>query len=326
MSNRRTFLKTTAAGIALSALPRALAHPENLFSPAGKPLVISTWNHGLAANDAAWKILAENGYALNAVEKGVNVSEDDPRVTSVGYGGLPDETGRVTLDACIMNEKGECGAVAFVQNYKNPVSIARKVMEQTRHVFLVGAGAEEFARAMGFPEQDLLTPESRRRWLEWKSSLKGKDPANWKYDPGRENHDTIGMLALDGAGRLAGACTTSGLAWKLHGRVGDSPIIGAGMYCDGEVGAAAATGVGEAVIRVCGSFLIVEMMRNGASPQKACEEAVKRVVRYSPDKPQVGFIALNRAGEIGAFSVQKGFQYALFTGGKNTLVDAHSLG
>ncbi len=326
MSNRRTFLKTAAVGIGLSVLPRPFLRADGRLPAAGDPLVISTWNHGLAANEAAWKILSGGGYAFDAVEKGVNVSEDDPRVTSVGYGGLPDETGRVTLDACIMNEKGGCGAVAFVQNFKNPVSIARRVMEETRHIFLVGKGAEDFARAMGFPEQDLLTPESRKRWLQWKSSLQGKEPVNWKYESAPGDHDTIGMLAIDAAGRLAGACTTSGLAWKIHGRVGDSPIIGAGMYCDGEVGAAAATGVGEAVIRVCGSFLVVEAMRNGASPQKACEEAVKRVARFSPDKPQVGFIALNRAGEIGAFSVQKGFQYALCNSGKNTLIDAHFLG
>jgi isoaspartyl peptidase/L-asparaginase-like protein (Ntn-hydrolase superfamily) len=278
----------------------------------------------VAANVVAWNILSKNGSSLDAVEKGVNVSENDPEVTSVGYGGLPDETGRVSLDACIMNWKGECGAVAFVQKYKNPISIARKVMEKTQHIFLAGEGADEFAKKMGFEETNLLTDSSKQKWLEWKA--KYPNGLNWKAFPDPQNHDTIGMLALDSEGHLAGACTTSGLAWKIHGRVGDSPIIGAGMYCDGEVGAACATGKGEAVIKVCGSFLVVELMRGGMTPRRACREAVKRLIRFNPDKPQVGFLALNKRGEFGAYSVEKGFQYALYRDGKNELFDAqHAL-
>lgn len=321
MPSRRDFLKTTLAGAGAAALssPAMLARVRRLPSGA---IVLSTWNHGLAANDAAYKMLQSGGTALDAVEAGVRVSEDDPNVTSVGYGGYPDETGRVSLDACIMDWAGHCGAVAFVQKYKNPISIARKVMERTNHVLLVGEGADEFAKKMGFEETNLLTDRAREAWLKWKAEKTAG--SNYKLPVTSDHHDTIGMVALDAKGRLAGACTTSGLAWKIHGRVGDSPIIGAGMYCDGEVGAAAATGLGEAVIKTCGSFLVVELMRNGLSPQKACVEAVRRVIRFSPEKPQVGFIALNKEGEYGAYAVSKGFQYALHANGKNTLVDAAS--
>ena len=320
MSTRRSFIKKSALGISVFTIPRELFPYAPSNEKGKKPVVISTWRHGVAANEAAWKTLQAGGSALDAVEKGVNVSEDDPNVTSVGYGGLPDETGRVTLDACIMNWKYESGAVAFVQNYKNPISIARKVMEETNHIFIAGQGAEEFAEKMGFQKQNLLTENAKQVWLKWKAEH--PHGANWKAYPDPHNHDTISMLALDNEGRLSGACTTSGLAWKMHGRVGDSPIIGAGMYCDGEIGAAGATGKGEAVIKICGSFLVVEFMRHGMSPQKACEEAVKRLLKANPDKPQVGFIALNTKGEVGAYAVKSKFQYALYREGKNTLIDA----
>ena len=318
---RRDFVKSTVgAGIATYVLGQmralgALASPQG----SGGPLVISTWKHGLAANEAAMRVLLAGGSALDAVEKGVNVSENDPEVMSVGYGGLPDEDGVVALDASIMGPDGNAGAVAFLQNIKNPVSVARKVMEETDHVMLVGEGALRFARAHGFKEEDLLTDEARKQWLKWKQEMSDED--DWV--PPQEDHDTIGMVALDGAGNLAGACTTSGLAYKIHGRVGDSPLIGAGMFVDNEVGAAAATGKGEEVIKVCGSFVVVENMRRGMSPQEACEDAVRRIMRRHMGKPdfQDAFIALNKRGEYGAAAISWGFQYALATRDTNALFD-----
>jgi len=275
----------------------------------GKPIVVSTWKHGLAANEAAWKILDGDGRALDAVEQGVRESEADPKVTSVGYGGLPDREGRVTLDACIMDERGRCGSVACLSDIKHPISVARLVMEKTPHVMLVGDGALQFALTQGFTKENLLTDESRRAWEQWKAS---KTPA-FKPVINRENHDTIGMVALDSRGNLSGACTTSGMAWKLPGRVGDSPIIGAGLYVDNEIGAATATGVGEAVMRAVGSFLVVELMRQGHSPQEACRLATERVIQKNPAwrELQVGFIALDKQGRWGGYCIQPGFDYAV---------------
>ena len=285
-------------------------------------MVISTWSHGIPANAAAWNVLKANGRALDAVEQGVRVPEGDPLVTSVGYGGLPDRDGIVTLDACIMDEHGNCGSVAALENIMHPISVARKVMELTPHVMLVGPGALQFALDNGFSKENLLTESSKREWQEWLKTS--------KYEPrpvDANHHDTIGMLAKDSAGNLSGACTTSGLAWKLHGRVGDSPIIGAGMFCDNEVGAACATGVGEAVIKICGSHFIVERMRSGRSPQEACREAIEMIARKHPKykTEMVGFLAMNTRGEIGAFSMKPGFQYAVCIGGENVLRDADSI-
>lgn len=284
------------------------------------PLVISTWDHGLAANQKAFAILNQRGRALDAVEKGVNVSENDPQVMSVGYGGRPDMTGKVTLDSCIMDETGNAGAVGFIQGIKNPVSVARKVMEETRHVFLVGSGAEEFAAQQGFKKENLLTDEAEKQWLKWKADQQKKSDPN-------TGHDTIGLLAIDVQGNLSGACTTSGLAYKIHGRVGDSPIIGAGLYVDNQVGAAAATGVGEECIKICGSFLIVENMRRGASPEEACFDALKRVAQRHPAQPgfQLAFVALNISGETGAASLIPGFEYALKTRETEALIPSKYL-
>lgn len=330
--SRRSFLKITAGATAAGSLlslrslipgARHGASAASLPGPGRKPLVISTWAHGMPANEAAWKILAAGGPALDAVEAGVRVPEGDPSVTSVGYGGLPDEDCRVTLDASIMGPDGRAGAVAFVENYRHPISIARRVMETTDHVFIVGEGAEEFARKQGFERQELLTETARQAWIKWKQQLGDTDD----WFPKDLDHDTIGMVAVDGGGSLAGACTTSGLAFKIHGRVGDSPVIGAGMYVDNEVGAAAATGKGEEVLRTCGSFLVVEFMRQGLSPKDACRRALERIVSRHAQTPafQVAFIALSKAGEIGALSLQKGFQYALAVNGKNELFDAEHL-
>ncbi len=288
-----------------------------------KPVVISTWNHGLPANEAAWKILSTGGSALDAVEKGVMVAEADPEETSVGYGGFPNREGNVTLDACIMDSHNNAGSVACLKNIKHPISVARLVMEKTPHVMLVGDGAKQFALSQGFTEENLLTEKSKKAYEEWLKTSQYKPIINI------ENHDTISMLALDESGNLSGACTTSGMAWKMAGRVGDSPIIGAGLFLDNEVGAAAATGLGEAVIRTAGSAMVVELMRHGKTPQEACEIVTKRIYdlyKNSSDLEhlQVGFIALNKRGEIGAFCVRKGFNYALQSKNQeNKLIDAN---
>jgi len=275
-----------------------------------RPVVISTWRHGLAANQAAWKVLTAGGRALDAVEAGVRISEADPQVLSVGYGGLPDRTGKVTLDACIMDNHGDCGSVAFLQHIEHPISVARLVMEKTPHVMLVGEGALQFALENGFRKQALLTERAKQEWGKWKADHPDAVP---ERAVNFENHDTIGLLAIDQQGNLSGACTTSGLAWKLHGRVGDSPIIGAGLYVDNAVGAAATTGVGEAVIKAVGSFLVVELMRQGHSPQAACQLATERVIHKNPDwkELQVGFIALDKRGRVGGYCIQPGFEYAV---------------
>ena len=276
-----------------------------------RPIVISTWRHGLAANEAAWKVLSKGGRALDAVEAGVRVSESDPNESSVGLGGLPDASGEITLDACIMDEKGNCGSVAYLKGIENPISVARLVMEKTPHVMMVGEGAQAFAIANGFPKLDLHTKKSKSEYEKWKA----KHPEAIKYGQVNvENHDTIGMVAVDKDGNLSGACTTSGLAWKLPGRVGDSPIIGAGLYVDNEIGAATATGVGEAVIRAVGTFLVVELMRQGHSPEDACRLATARVIKKSPNwrELQVGFIAVNKQGEVGGYCIQPGFDYAVY--------------
>ena len=307
--NRRKFLKTSAVGISA---------PSILLSSQGKinmnnPIVLSTWKHGIPANDAAWKILKNGGSALDAVETGAKVPEADPESSSVGFGGLPDEQGKVTLDACIMDHTGNCGSVAFIQNIKHPISVARKVMEETKHVMLAGEGARQFAVSKGFEEMDLLTDVSRKKWEEWKKK-------QFKQTP-HDTHDTISVLAQDSKGNLSGACTTSGWAYKLHGRVGDSPIIGAGLYVDNEIGCAAATGLGEEVIKTTGSFLVVELMRQGYEPTKACEEALNRVIKRHNGNPdfQIAYIAIRKDGVIGSACLKWTFEYALAQEEKNKL-------
>jgi L-asparaginase/N4-(beta-N-acetylglucosaminyl)-L-asparaginase len=286
-----------------------------------KPIVVSTWEHGLAANAAAWQVLNNQGRALDAVEKGVRVPEADPDVRTVGLGGYPDSDGNVTLDACIMDENMNCGAVAYLQDIKHPISVARKVMEETPHVMLVGSGAKKFALEQGFTSENLLTEQSKKDWSEWKKLGQQKKQINI------ENHDTIGMLALDNAGNLSGACTTSGAAFKLPGRVGDSPIIGAGLYVDNEVGAATATGMGELMMKTVGCHLVVELMRQGASPQEACQKAVQRIATRLDNfaEFQVGFLALNKAGEYGAYCIQPGFNYAVRDTSGEHLFDGENL-
>lgn len=329
MNNRRNFLKTAAMASAAVALSSFTGKPEENEDydnslPDGKirkPIVLSTWNFGLKANEAAWEVLKKGGRALDAVEAGVKIPEGDPTERSVGYGGRPDRDGRVTLDACIMDEMSNIGSVGCLEFIKHPISVARAVMEKTPHVMLVGDGALQFALSQGFPKENLLVPDSEKEWKEWLKTAQYKPIANI------ENHDTIGMIALDADGNLSGACTTSGMAFKMHGRLGDSPIIGAGLYVDNEIGAATATGHGEEVIRISGSHLVVELMRQGKSPQKACEEAVLRVVKLMKNRNkdlkdiQVGFIALNKKGDYGSYCVQSGFNYAVYDETGNKLIN-----
>ena len=316
---RRNFIKAGAVGL---ASPILLAGKKKMKVNKNNPIVVSTWLHGIPANEASIKVLKKNGSALDAVEVGVRVTEADAENQSVGLGGRPDSEGNVTLDACIMDSDGNAGSVAFLQNIKHPISVARKVMEKTDHVMLAGKGAFEFALKNGFKKENLLTEQSRKGWLEWKKDNNIKD--SWGPN---DDHDTITSLAQDNDGNLSGACTTSGLAYKLHGRVGDSPIIGAGMYVDNEVGAAGATGMGELVMKTCGSFLVVELMRQGYSAMEACNEAVDRIVKQEGGKTklQVGYIALGKDGSIGYSSIQKGFQYALYKDGVNKLHDVKSI-
>ena len=328
MTNRRNFLKKTAlatAGLALTSFKNTTETAENkvALNTIQKPIVLSTWRFGIEANAAAWEILSKNGRALDAVEAGVKIPEGDPNERSVGYGGRPDRDGKVTLDACIMDEFSNIGSVACLEHIKHPISVARAVMEKTPHVMLVGKGALQFALSQGFKKENLLVEDSEKEWKDWLKTSQYKPIANI------ENHDTIGMIALDANGNLSGACTTSGMAFKMHGRVGDSPIIGAGLYVDNEIGAATATGHGEEVIRITGCHLVVELMRQGLSPQKACEEAVMRIVKLTQNRGkelkdiQVGFIALNKKGEYGSYCIQGGFNYAVHDATGNKLIDAN---
>ena len=310
---RRTFFKLGLAGAALSIFKPSKAaelieESANIKRMAFRPTVVSTWGHGIAANEGAWKILSANGKALDAVEAGVRVTESDLTNRSVGVGGRPDAEGHVTLDACIMDEESRCGAVAYIEGIGHPISVARAVMEKTPHVMLVGEGARDFAIDQGFEKVKTPLKEVKKDWKEWKKEKKQEQSRI-----NNENHDTIGMLALDQFGNLSGACTTSGWAYKMPGRVGDSPIIGAGLFVDNEIGAACATGMGEAIIRIAGSHTVVELMRQGRSPQTACELAVDRIIKKHKDLTnlQVGFVALNKSGDYGAYSVYKGFNVAV---------------
>lgn len=319
MTNRRDFLRLSS--LLAGFFTFNVSSCANLVASQNKPIVLSTWKFGLQANAEAWKILSTGGRALDAVEQGVKVVEADPKEQSVGYGGRPDRDGIVTLDACIMDENANIGSVACLENIMHPISVARAVMEKTPHVMLVGQGALDFALSQGFKKENLLTPESEKEWRDWLKTAQYQPKVNI------ENHDTIGMIALDANGNLSGACTTSGMAFKMHGRVGDSPIIGAGLFVDNEVGAATATGHGEEVIRVAGTHLVVELMRQGRSPQEACEEAVKRIHKQlisrkiNPLDKQIGFIALNKKGEYGAFCLQSGFNFAVQDASGSKLID-----
>ncbi len=329
MVKRRTFIKWGALGALAGIIKPAMAaepKPETETAVAGlrrmaiAPKVISTWEHGLAANKAAWKVISEGGKALDAVEQGLRITEAEHENRSVGIGGRPDSKGHVTLDACIMDERSRCGSVAFLEGIDHPVSVARRVMEDTQHVMLVGEGAKEFALANGFGKIKTPLPEVKKDYKKWK-----KEQAEIARRPviNVENHDTIGMLAIDQHGHISGACTTSGWAYKMHGRVGDSPIIGSGLFIDSEVGGAVATGLGEAIIRIAGSHTVVELMRQGSSPEEACKLAVERILskHENTEGLQCCFLAMDRYGNVGGYSVYNGFNFAYTDANDHRLID-----
>ena len=323
MISRRKFIITgsLAAGGAFANPEGLLAIPQSSFSKDPiLPLIMSTWDFGRVANSEAFKTLARGGNSLDAVEKGINVIEADPENTSVGLGGYPDRDGFVTLDASIMDFKGRAGSVTFLQDIIHPISVARQIMEYTPHVMLSGAGALQYALEKGFKKENLLTEKSKKAWEDWKIKSHYKPVINI------ENHDTIGLLVMDQDGNISGGCSTSGLAFKMHGRVGDSPIIGAGLYVDNEIGAAVATGLGEMVMKTLGAFLVVELIRGGKSPQDACEETIYRIIKKNPDfrEYQVAIISFDKSGNTGAYAIQPGFTYALTRGEIDTIVSAPS--
>lgn len=309
--------KAGMAGFSALAMPlifRRQEAGEQKKHPFTEGLCLSTWNFGLEANKAARDSYLRGESALEMAESAAMQAESDRGNLSVGLSGYPDRDGHTTLDACIMDFGGRAGSVTFLEGFEHPVSVARRIMELTPHVMLTGAGAKLFALQQGFVPLDYRNPDAVKAWEKWKEERRYQPVINI------ENHDTIGVLAMDAEARISGACTTSGLAFKMHGRVGDSPIIGAGLYVDNEVGAATATGLGEAVLRSCSSFLVVELMRRGLHPQQACEEAIRRLVRinsFLSEEYQVGLLAVDKSGRTGAFSVRPGFSYALWKAEKN---------
>jgi len=339
MINRRKFIALSAIGSA-AVLNKKIQAAETFNEFKTKPIVISTWDAGIEANKGAWDILGKGGRALDAVEAGVMVTEASQNCC-VGLGANPDRDGFVSLDASIMDEFFNCGSVAFLERIKHPVSVARRVMEKTPHVMLVGSGAQRFAIDEGFPlEEQKLSPSAQRAYEDWLKRSEYKPVINIEskgnhgpsvpsqLESGEFNHDTIGMLAMDVKGNLSGSCTTSGMGFKMRGRVGDSPIIGAGLFVDNEVGACTATGQGEDVIRIAGSHTVVELMRQGLTPEAACKKAIERIVKIKGAKVkdiQVAFLALNKRGVVGAFAIHKGFSYALKTDGVEKLIPSRSL-
>ena len=340
--NRRGFIHLSSFGLTSFTLP-GFINKSVLINK--KPIVVSTWDAGLNANLAAWKVLSTGGTALDAVEQGVMVTENEINCC-VGLGANPDRDGHVTLDASIMDHQFNCGSVAFLERIKHPISVARRVMEKTPHVMLVGSGAQQFAISEGFSlEKDELSKDAKNAYENWlkKSTYKpiynverqSEIPKNdaaynapHKLSNGEWNHDTIGMIALDAQGNLSGSCTTSGAGFKMRGRLGDSPIIGAGLYVDNEVGAVVATGQGEEVIRVAGSSAVVEFMRQGKSPKEACKLVIERIRRIKKEKAkdiQVCFIAINNKGEYGAYALHNGFNYAVHSEKGNKLLESEFL-
>ena len=341
MVNRRKFLQLTAFTAPLLSVKQSFA---GALEETVKPIVVSTWDSGMAVNAEAWKILSTGGRALDAVEAGARQIEDTINCC-VGLGGYPDRDGIVTLDSCIMDEKANCGAVAGLERIRHPVSVARKVMERTPHVILVGNGAQQFALENGFTlESKELSDDAKKAYENWLKKNEYKPVINIEnqqgnknqhgpfapnfFDDGSANHDTMGLVAMDAGNNLSGAVTTSGMAFKVHGRVGDSPIIGAGLFVDNEAGAATSSGVGEEVIRICGTHLVVEFMRQGYSPEQACKKAVERIVKRDPAKAktlQVGFLALNKKGQYGAYAIQKGFVFSVKSNNENLIHDSKFL-
>jgi len=307
---RRNFIFDIFSISLMSSLSTRLKAKNFNFTPMIRS--ISTWKT-TEANLKAGILLDKGIDGLTAAVEGVAVEEENPKNTTVGFGGAPDRTGKVTLDACVMNHLGDCGAVVAVENIVNVARLAKDVMEKTPHVMLAGKGAQDFAITEGYKQTDLLTEKSKEDWKKWLESEEYKPIINI------ENHDTIGMLCLDKNNNISGACTTSGLAYKMRGRVGDSPIIGSGLFIDNKVGGAVATGLGEEVLKTVGSFLVVELMRQGKTPQEACEAAVKRIVSSNSqeNKFQVAYIAMNKNGDVGSYSIEPGFTYMDYFKGEN---------
>jgi N4-(beta-N-acetylglucosaminyl)-L-asparaginase len=345
MIHRRRLLQLGTLGFSSVFTSNIFASPSSSTKKnAGKkPLVISTWDAGINANKAAWNVLRKNGRALDAVEAGVMVTEAELHNCCVGLNANPDRDGHVTLDASIMDEHGNAGSVCFLERIKHPISVARKVMEKTPHVMLAGIGAQQFAVEQGFPlEPDKLSDDAKKAYEEWLKKSEYKPVINIENTKGQTafaparlsngafNHDTIGMIAIDAQGNLSGSCTTSGMAFKMRGRIGDSPIIGAGLYVDNEVGAAVSTGLGEEVIKICGSHMVIEAMRHGMLPEDACKIAVEKVVKRHTSEElkniQIGFIAIGKNGDYGAYAIQKGFNYSVcYADDYNELIDSKSL-
>jgi N4-(beta-N-acetylglucosaminyl)-L-asparaginase len=325
---RRNFIKRASlTGLGLAVVPSIIsceteAKKDKKVPVVGTPvlpIVVATWNFHNATK-AAWEVLEKGGTSIDAIEAGCRIEEADLKNTTVGNGATPDRDGNVTLDACIMNKKGGYGAVVCMENIAHPISVARKVMEETPHVLLAGKGAEQFAVSQGFKRENLLTEERKKAWEKWKVKSEYKPIINI------ENHDTIGMLAIDKNGDISGGCTTSGLAYKMAGRVGDSAIIGSGLFIDNTVGGATATGMGEEVLKTVGSYLIVELMRQGRTPQEACEEGVKRIVESNPNYKnfQVGYVALNKQGEYGCYCIHGGFGISKYQEGKQMYIESNA--
>ena len=346
ITRRKFFIETAGAGTGAFIVPSFFGSSMGKSGNGITPLIMTSHTNetGRNAMEAGWKILKAGGNAVDAVEKAANVIEVDPEDTSVGYGGLPNERGVVQLDASFMDGKTySAGAVACLENIKTPASVAKLVMQRTDHVLLVGAGALEFAKAWGFNEENLLTEKARKIWLRWKEELSPSDDwgapehlqniikkeSYWKDFPDIEHHyGTTNVLAIDSNGDIAGCTTTSGLAFKLNGRIGDSPIIGAGLFVDNEAGAATSSGTGEEVIRICGTHLVVEFMRQGYSPEAACRKAVERIVKRDREKAktlQVGFLAMNKKGQYGAYAIQKGFVFSVKNNFENKIHDSKYL-
>ena len=308
-----------------------------------EPIIVSTWNHGLAANKAAASIVQVGGDPMTAIVRGIMVTEADPKVTSVGRGGYPNIDGTMQLDAAVMDGNSlEVGAVAGMEDILYPVAVAQKVMSETRHTLLVGSGATQFALSQGFEKTNLLSEGAKKAWEAKKAGQKhapagsGADPAEdsdreENADPNEfgdpDNHDTIGTVILMPDGRMSAACSTSGAAWKLPGRVGDSPIAGHGLYCDAEIGGVVATGLGEEFAKVCGAFAVIERMRQGVEPEIAIKEVIERAVRRDPKNKRtlLAMVALRKDGKIGAASSTPGFQVAIARGTNHELVSIDPL-
>jgi N4-(beta-N-acetylglucosaminyl)-L-asparaginase len=317
--NRRDFIKSIAAAGALAGVPAQAAESD------GGPVFLATWKHGLPAVDRAAEVFHRGGSLLDAIEKGINIPEEDPEVTSVGYGGLPNAEGIVELDAGIMDgTRHRAGAVCGLRGVKTPISVARLVLEKTSHTTIGGIGLQEFARNMGYHPEQLLTPNSLKKWMEWKT-----DPHRRTFWLSPENHDTIGVVATDGKGHIVAGCSTSGLAWKIPGRVADSPLVGCGYYADDRAGGASATGDGDLMTNYCTSVSIVQMMARGVSPQEACEELLRDMVKADAKNKEgeCAVIAMNNRGEVGGASMNAKFhlQYALWKAGKSQMIESKNV-